>query len=221
MAKFTRSQVKGKNSSYTCRFKKKLLSISKYSELPENLEISSFVRHPLTGTPLMVFKKGNLESYFPAFRGATRGMVINNRVKPLSEFQEGDVICCVENKSGKLMLTSPGTKAVVFGIKKDQVVLKLNKRLLKLNPKSKALEGVVGGADRDYKPIVTAGTNSKIFRAKGKKYPTVSAHKMNVNESLQGGSNRKTRGRPMTTSKNKSPGAKFGSIGASRTGRKK
>jgi large subunit ribosomal protein L2 len=83
------------------------------------------------------------------------------------------------------------------------------------------MSGRIGNSGFKLKPLAKAGTVYHIMRSKGKKYPTVSANKMNTLDHPLGGSYRKKRGGPMTTSHRDSPGVKYGSISAKRTGRKK
>ena len=232
MSKFTRSQKKGKLSSYTGRFLKKRLELSRYPrQLTDTLRVDSFVTMPKSTAVIMkvMDAKGNTY-YFPSPSGVARNTTFNStsaphsvELKHLREFQIGDLVCNVEFRrySRNFLFRASGASGKVIRKTEDRVTLERQQREIPLSGDCLAMRGVIGNAGRELKPLVKAGTASKVSRSRGKKYPKVSSHKMNAQDSPIGGSYRKSRGRPMTVSRNAPPGAKFGSIAARRTGRKK
>jgi len=238
MARLTRSQKKGKKSSYTCRFLKNQVKYSSYPSLQvlNKLLVKKFIKSPGTSAVICVLSlpKSSKNYYYAAPVGLVKGTKFNSeetssQVKKLNEYRVGDFVCNVQLKNGssKFLCRSAGTQAKVFNInlQSGYVTLKLkknsnNNRLLKFKGTNLAMAGRISGGEKKQKPILKAGIASKINRAKGKKYPHVSSNKMNVQEHKLGGSYRKSRGVPMTIRRDTPPGAKFGSIAARRTGRK-
>ena len=140
---------------------------------------------------------------------------------PLAEIPEGVPIHNIElqpNDGGK-MVRSSGTYAFVVTHEKDGVRIRLpSKEFKKLDKECRATVGKVAGGGRKDKPFVKAGNKHKAMKAKGKKYPTVSAVAMNAVDHPFGGSAKP--GQPKTVSKSASPGSKVGSIGARNSGKK-
>ncbi len=143
-------------------------------------------------------------------------------VLPLGEIPEGVPIHNIElqpNDGGKLVRSS-GTYAFVVTHEKDGVRIRLpSKEFKKMDANCRATVGKVAGGGRKDKPFVKAGNKSKAMKARGKKYPTVSAVAMNAVDHPFGGSAKP--GQPKTVSRHASPGSKVGSISARRTGNKK
>lgn len=230
MSKFTRSQKKGKLSSYTGRFLKKRILFSGYPSNLSDLKVTSFVTMPKSTAIILNVKNSKGEVfYFASPVGVAKGVSFNSgckygvTVKSLSEYSIGDLVCNVELKknSRKFLFRAAGAFGKITKKTESSVTIEKNGREITLTGNNLAMEGVIGNGGRLLKPLVKAGTASKIHYAKGKKYPKVSSHKMNAQDSPIGGSYRKARGRPMTVARNSPPGRKFGSIAAKRTGRKK
>lgn len=230
MSKFTRSQKKGKDSSYTCRFLKNRLLFTAYPSNLADLVVNSFVTMPKSTAIIVHAKDPSGKSYyFAAPLGVAKGTKFNSvqkysiEVKPIGDYDIGSIVCNIEWKkqSPKFLFRAAGASGKITKKTQTTVTIEKKGREIVINKKNLAMKGVVGNAGRLLKPLVKAGTASKISYAKGKKYPHVSSHKMNAQDSPIGGSYRKSRGRPMTVSRNSPPGRKFGSIAAKRTGRKK
>lgn len=138
---------------------------------------------------------------------------------PLGEIPEGVPIHNIEtqpNDGGKLVRSS-GTYAFVVTQEEDGTRIRLpSKEFKKLSTKCRATVGKVAAGGRKDKPFVKAGNKSKAMKAKGLKYPKVSAVAMNAVDHPFGGSAKP--GMPKTTSKDASPGSKVGNIGASQGG---
>ncbi len=142
-------------------------------------------------------------------------------VLPLGEIPEGVPIHNIElqpNDGGKLVRSS-GTYAFVVTQEQDGVRIRLpSKKFKKLRTDCRATIGKVAAGGRKDKPFVKAGNKYKAMKARGKKYPKVSAVAMNAVDHPFGGSAKP--GQPKTVSRHASPGSKVGSISARRTGNK-
>lgn len=140
-------------------------------------------------------------------------------VLPLGEIPEGVPIHNIETQpsnGGKLVRAS-GTYAFVVTHEKDGVRISLpSKQFKKLDTRCRATIGKVAGGGRKDKPFVKAGNKHKAMKARGKKYPKVSAVAMNAVDHPFGGSAKP--GQPKTVSRHASPGSKVGSVAANRTG---
>ena len=230
MSKFIRSQKKGKPSAYTCRFLKKRVELSSYPDLEtlRNLKVESFFTMPKSNAVLIKAHYLGKDYYFPSPLKIAMGTTFNSEelfsvvVKPLKQFDIGTQVCNVErSRFGKFMFSAAGTYAKIVLKEATYVVLEREKRQIKVNSNYFAMKGKVCNSGASLKPFVKAGNKAKVMKAKGKKYPIVSAHKMNAQDHPLGGSYRKSRGKPMTCSRHSPPGRKTGSIAAKRTGRKK
>jgi large subunit ribosomal protein L2 len=118
----------------------------------------------------------------------------------------GSSIEVVKKEPGKITLLMPSKKEKVF------------------NDNCRATVGVIAGGGRTSKPIVKAGKKYYIMKAKSKLWPRTSAVAMNVVDHPFGSGRAKNlaHGRlGKIPRKNAPPGAKVGSIRASRTGRRK
>jgi large subunit ribosomal protein L2 len=87
------------------------------------------------------------------------------------------------------------------------------------NPDCLATIGTPAGGGRRDKPFVKAGQKAHLWDARNKLYPRSSAVKMNPVDHPFGGKTKP--GTPKTISRNAPPGAKVGSIAASRSGLRK
>ena len=231
MGKLTRSQKKGKVSSYTSRFLKNRIKFSNYLPFQEmsKLKLDRFRTMPKSNAVIMECFYNGRKLYYAAPLGAQKGSSFNTEevnsiiVKPLSEFNVNDVVCNIEIKKGshKFICRAAGAWAKIVQMTSSFVTLEVGLRKITFPSKYMAMKGIVNNGGSKLKPLVKAGNASKMRYALGKKYPIVSSHKMNVQENVGGGSYRKSRGRAMTCARNKSPGSKYGSIAAKRTGRKK
>ncbi len=141
---------------------------------------------------------------------------------PIGEIPEGVPIHNIElqpGDGGKLVRSS-GTYAFVVTHEQDGTRISLpSKDLKKLNTSCRATIGKIAAGGRKEKPFVKAGNKHKAMKARGKKYPTVSAVAMNAVDHPFGGSAKP--GQPKTVSKHASPGSKVGSIGAKKSGKQK
>ena len=95
-----------------------------------------------------------------------------------------------------------------------------SKKEKKLHPNCRAVIGVIAGSGRLDKPIVKAGKQYYIKKAKSKLWPRTSAVKMNAIDHPFG-SGRGKNPKPKIAKRNSPPGAKVGLIRPRRTGKRK
>ena len=240
--KYTRSQKKGAgNQSYKRPFLKKKKETTNYQifNKEDTLKVKNFVLCNLGSAVLMEIESKNQpqkEILWPAPSYVVQKTVVNDIsnkyspiLKPLKEYEVGSIICSIEFKkdSNKFMCTAGGSFATVTEqntVNKTTTIKirgKREPRFLKLCNHLLALKGQISNFARKVKPLMKAGTASKIKKCKGQKYPTVSAMSMNVIHHPLGGKYRKNKGRRTCTSHRDSPGSKYGSISPKRTGRYK
>ena len=225
MGKFCRAQLKGRSTVYTNRFKKNLVSTNRLQDVKPGAVTCGFRRHPLTGKPLaVILNPDNKEYILPALKGQKIGDIYgvgNLEMFSLDRVPQGTTVCAIySNRTKHEAITSRGCKGTVISKSNKKVKVKIGRRVTEVMD-SLCLRGVIGGGEAKEKPRLRAGVSFKIYKARRKKYPRVSSHKMNVYQSPIGGSYRKKRGVAMTVSSRASPGAKCGHIGASRSGRRK
>lgn len=140
---------------------------------------------------------------------------------PVGEIPEGVPIHSIELQPGDggKMVRSSGTYAFVVTHERDGTRISLpSGSFKKLNKECRATVGKVAGGGRQDKPFVKAGNKHHAMKARGKKYPTVSAVSMNAVDHPFGGSAKP--GQPKTVSRHASPGSKVGSVSARQTGNK-
>lgn len=229
MGKRTRSQRKGKSKNFTT-------PSHRYSDREDYDESASgkvidIVKDPSRSAPLAKVKMpNNDEKYILAPEGIQIGDEIDcgrsaplesgNRL-PVSEIPEGIPIYSIEKRpgDGAKFARSSGVHGLVKTHDKNKTVVELpSGNTINLNPECRATVGVVAGGGRKEKPYTKAGNKHKAMRAKGKKYPKVSAVAMNAVDHPFGGS--ADPGKPKTVKSSAPPGKKAGSFGAKSTGKK-
>lgn len=227
MGRLSRSQKKGKKSSYTSRFLKKRISFDPYPSDLTGFTVKRFTRMPKSRAVVMQLKKDQLKYYYAAPTKVKIGDLVNSQgssvvVKRLEDFEVGQSVCNIQRLQNSRSFIGRAAGAVLRILAKEngKVKVGIKERQILLKSSLKAMKGQISCNDFQSKPLLRAGTASKIARAKGKKYPTVSASKMNAQDHRLGGSYRKRRGVPMTVSRRSPPGRKVGHIAAKRTGRK-
>ena len=125
---------------------------------------------------------------------------------------------------GKFIRTAGGRAIVVKKEKGKVKLLMPSKKEKEFNSLCRASIGIVAGEGRNAKPVVKAGKKYYIKKAKSKLWPRTSALKMNAIDHPFGsgrGKNLTHGGLGKIPKRNAPPGAKVGSIRASRTGKKK
>jgi large subunit ribosomal protein L2 len=153
--------------------------------------------------------------------GISKEISVGN-VLSLAEIPEGVPIHNIEARpgAGGQFVRASGTFAIIKRHDIGKAVVQLPSKKEKiLNPRCLATIGTVAGGGRVDKPFVKAGKRWYAMRTRGKIYPITSGVAMNAIDHPFGG--RTKPGIPMTVSRHAPPGAKGGSFGARRTGRRK
>ena len=85
----------------------------------------------------------------------------------LESIPEGTTICNIEKNSGDggKLIKSAGSSALVFSHGVEGVTIKFpSGKFLTVNPKCRAMIGIIAGAGRKEKPFLKAGTDTSICR---------------------------------------------------------
>ncbi len=170
-------------------------------------------------------------AYLPAVEGLEVGSTIQiasdakpslMNIMPLASIPDGTAVCCIENNfgDGGKLVRAAGSYATIFGHTSNFVTVRLpSGKFVQLDPKCRAIIGVVAGGGRKEKPLLKAGKSYYIARSKGRKYPRVRGVAMAVVYHPHGGGRHQHPGRPTTVSRETPPGRKVGDIAARKTGR--
>ena len=179
--------------------------------------------------PLAKVKVDKEIFYIPAFKGMIEGQkIFFNEVKDgnilkLKDIPVKTMIYDIESRPGDggMFIKTAGSSAVVSRIIGDKIfVLMPSKKEKQFNPNCRAIVGEIAGAGRLDKPLVKAGKNFYIKKARNKLWPRTSALKFNAIDHPFG-SGRGKRIKSKIAKRNAPAGAKVGLIRPSRTGRKK
>ena len=235
MPRRTKMQRRGKGKPKYRAPSHKYLARVRFPPIREELmvgEVVEILHDPARTAPLMIIRCDDDFYALPAPEGIMVGSQVEigsgahlraGNVLPLGEIPEGMDIFNIElvpGDGGKIVRAA-GLSAKVMAKEEGRVIVKLPSRQLKvLNPRCRAMIGVVAGAGRKEKPLLKAGKVYHILKAKAKVWPRVAARAMNPVDHPMGGGKRRHK-RKKTTSKRAPRGARVGSIGARRTGRKK
>ena len=173
----------------------------------------------------------NSTSIVPAVLGTKVGSTIqfglkseieSGNVISIQNIPDGTIICNVEKHfgDGGTIVKSAGSNATIFSHGEDGVTLKLpSGKFATLNPKNRAMIGILAGGGVTERPLMSAGGKWRRFRSKGRKYPIVRGVAKAAYVHPHGGGRHQHVGQSSTVSRNAPPGAKVGSIAARKTGR--
>ena len=76
--------------------------------------------------------------------------------------------------NGGKLIKAAGTSAIVFSHSVDSVKVKFpSGMILNMNPKCRAMIGVVAGGGKSEKPFLKAGNKAKYMQSRGRLYPVV------------------------------------------------
>ena len=176
------------------------------------------------------FDNGNFFIY-TSNRGDTCRRQISSRcgaapqernILSLDSIPDGTLICNIEKNSGDggKLIKSAGSSALVFAHGADGVTIKFpSGKFLTLNPKCRAMIGVIAGGGRKEKPFLKAGNRHKYMRAHRKLYPTVRGIAQAAVYHPHGGGRHQHIGRQSSVSRTTPPGRKVGNIPPRKTGR--
>ena len=139
----------------------------------------------------------------------------------LKDIKQGTKVSNIENVPGKggRFLRSAGSSAVIGVVENGKVEILIRRRRLWLHENCRAIVGVVAGDGRKMKPLIKAGKQFYIKKAKSKLWPRTSAVKMNAIDHPFG-SGRGKRPKSKIIPRMASPGQKVGLLRPRRTGRK-
>jgi large subunit ribosomal protein L2 len=231
MGKSIIQQARGKGS-HTYRVRRKAFSIKpKYPNvLNGKLEVVKLVHSAGHSSPLVKLKDEKGETFYNiAANGLYVGQILSfggqndGDIVHLKELKNGTTVFnveCAVNDGGKL-IRSGGNSGIVIGRRGELVVLVMPSKQEKLfDGNCRATLGVSAGQGRLDKPILKAGKNFYIHKAKSKLYPRTSAIKVNAIDHPFG-SGRGKRPKSKIAIRFASPGQKVGLIRPRRTGKKR
>ncbi len=237
MGKRIISQNRGKGTPTYTAPSHKYKAEAKHIPFKEDVvraEVIDIVHDPARNGPLALVKfEDGSKGYILAVEGIGTGDIIeageNVEIKPgnityLKNIPEGVPICNIENVpfDGGRFARASGTFGFVVAHEEDRVLVQLPSGKMKwLDPKCRAMIGVVAGGGRTDKPFVKAGKKYHKMKSKAAKWPRVRGVAMNAVDHPFGGGKHQHVGRPKTVSRNAPPGRKVGSIAARRTGVRK
>ena len=170
-------------------------------------------------------------SYLPAPDGMEVGEKIQignnvdfkaNNILALEFIPDGTLICNLERNigDGGRLVKSAGSSALVFSHTSQGVSVKLpSGKFTTLNPKCRAMIGVVSGAGKKEKPFLKAGNKAKYMIAHGKLYPKVRGIAQAAVYHPHGGGRHQHVGRQSSVGRTTPPGRKVGNISPRKTGR--
>jgi large subunit ribosomal protein L2 len=173
----------------------------------------------------------NTYSYVPAPNGITVGSKIEvgigatataRNILSLESIPDGTLICNIEKNAGDggKLIKSAGSSALVFAHSTEGVTLKFpSGKFLTINPKCRAMIGIIAGAGRKEKPFLKAGNRAKYMQAHGRLYPTVRGIAQAAVYHPHGGGRHQHIGRQSSVGRTTPPGRKVGNIAPRKTGR--
>lgn len=232
MGKRIITQARG-HGSFTYRVRRSAYKFRiKY---PKDLEgegtVIKLLNSPGHTAPLAKIKYSKGIFFMPAFKGMIEGQKINFDSK---EIKDGNVVRLkdipvktpiynIESRPGDggIFIRTGGNSASVNRITPEGILVMLpSKKERKFNGNCRATIGTIAGAGRLDKPIVKAGKNFYIKKAKNRLWPRTSAVKMNVIDHPFG-SGRGKRIKSKIAKRNAPAGRRVGLLRPRRTGRKK
>jgi len=196
-------------------------------------EVMKLMNSSAHSAPLAKIKYNKGIFYIPAFNGMIEGQKINFGKR--EENKKGDIlklrdipvktqIYSIEARPGDggIFVKTAGTKATISKIIGEEVyVIMPSKKEKRFHPDCRAVIGIIAGSGRLGKPIIKAGKQHHIKKAKGgRMWPRTSAVKVNAVDHPFG-SGRGKRIKSKIAKRNAPPGAKVGTLRPRRTGRKK
>jgi large subunit ribosomal protein L2 len=182
--------------------------------------------------PLAKIKFDNGLYYFvPAPEGTVVGSRIeignnanpsNRNILDLETIPDGTLICNIEKNigDGGKLIKAAGSSAIVFSHSTDSVKIKFpSGNIINMNPKCRAMIGVISGGGKGEKPFLKAGNKAKYMQSRGRLYPIVRGIAQAAVYHPHGGGRHQHIGHPSSVGRNTPPGAKVGIISPRKTGR--
>lgn len=170
-------------------------------------------------------------SYVPAPQGTAIGNKVEvgvgatataRNILSLESIPDGTSICNIEKNfgDGGKLIKSAGSSALVFSHGTEGVTIKFpSGKFLVLNPKCRAMIGIIAGAGRKEKPFLKAGNRAKYMQAHGRLYPTVRGIAQAAVYHPHGGGRHQHIGRQSSVGRTTPPGRKVGNLSPRKTGR--
>ncbi len=231
MGKRIIQQARGHGShTYRVRAKAYRLRIKIPRNIDGECKVLKLINSPGHSAPIAKVQNKNETFFIPAFKGMQENQKIyadenvkEGNILPLGKIPLKTAIYCIESRpgdGGKFIKTG-GSKAVVSKIIGDNVyVVFPSKKEKKFHPNCRAIIGVIAGSGRTDKPLVKAGKQHYIKKARNKLWPRTSAVKMNAIDHPFG-SGRGKNPKSKIAKRNAPPGRKVGLLRPKRTGKKK
>ncbi len=225
-------QARGHGSS-TYRVKKKVyrLKLSFPKDLEGEGKVIRLFNSPAHSAPVAKISYNKGVFFIPAFKGMTEGQNISfedktvdgGNIVALSSLPVKTQVYNIESTPGDggKFIKGAGSSATISRKTENGIYLVFpSKKEKKLNPKCRAVVGVIAGHGRLDKPVVKAGKQYHIKKARSKLWPRTSALKMNAIDHPFG-SGRGKNPKSKIAKRNAPPGAKVGLLRPKRTGKKK
>ncbi len=231
MAKRIIQQARGRGGpTYRVRSKAFVYKVRYPKKLEGHGKVVKILNSSAHSAPLAKISYNKEYFYIPASKGMFEGQEIsfNKDVKPGNIIALGKVpikteIYCIESRPGDggKFMKAGGNSAVVERIIGDKVLVMFpSKKERAFNVNCRAVIGKIAGHGRLEKPIMKAGKNYHIKKAKNKLWPRTSAVKMNAIDHPFG-SGRGKNVKSKIAKRNAPAGKKVGLIRPRRTGKRK
>jgi len=231
MGKRIITQARGKGS-FTYRVKRRafVYRIKYPNELKGEGTVLQLLNSPAHSAPLARIKYEKGTFYIPAFKGMTEGQKISFDGK---EVKEGNImrlrdlpvktfVYNIESQPGDggIFIKTAGSFATITRNNGNEIMIMMpSKKEKTFHPDCRATVGIIAGAGRLEKPILKAGKQHHIKKARGKLWPRTSAVKMNVVDHPFG-SGRGKRIKSKIAKRNAPHGRRVGLLRPRRTGKR-
>ncbi len=230
MGKRIIQQARG-HGSLTYRVRQRAFkAVAKYPmKIEGELEVLKLINSSGHSAPLVKLRSGDKIFFNMAAKGIYEGQKGKmdgenpGDISKIGLLKNSTKIFNIENSpnDGGRFVKTGGNSATVVGKDKEKIVVKMpSKKEKRFNANCRCTVGEIAGAGRLDKPILKAGKNYYIKKAKSKLWPRTSAVKMNAIDHPFG-SGRGKRIKSKIAKRNSPPGKKVGLIRPRRTGRKK
>lgn len=231
MGKRIIQQARGHGSStYRVRVNAFKYQIKYPKYLGEEGKVIRLLNSRAHSAPLAKIANKEGSFYIPAFKGMVEGIVIkfDNEIKPgnimqLKHLPVKTKVYCIESRpnDGGRFIKSGGSSAEITRIIGENIfVLMPSKKEKKFNKDCRAVIGVIAGHGRTEKPLIKAGKQHYIKKAKNKLWPRTSAIKTNAIDHPFGSGRGKVP-KSKIAKRNAPAGAKVGLLRPKRTGHRK
>jgi len=232
MGKRIIQQARGKGSS-TYRVRRKAFShkVQYPKTLASEGKIVKLLNSAGHSAPLAKISTKDGSFYIPAFKRMVQGDKINldgkevvkGNILKLKDVPTRTKIYCIESRpgdGGKYIKTAGSSAEVVRVVGNKVHVSMPSKKEKPFNPNCRAIIGEAAGHGRTDKPIVKAGKQFYIKKAKSKLWPRTGALKVNAIDHPFG-SGRGKNPKSKIAKRNSAPGQKVGLLRPKRTGHRK